>query len=110
MTQAELIDRESKTSALLHLDPRDDVAVALRPLAAGERLEADGRTITLAEDVPDGHKVALRAMQAGETVRKYGWPIGQLTENVAEGAHVHTHNLTTLLKGVEGYRYEPTAA
>lgn len=108
MTQAELIDREPKTRALLHLDPRDDVAVALRPLAAGERLEAAGRTITLAEDVPDGHKVALRPMKAGETVRKYGWPIGQLTEDVAEGAHIHTHNLATLLKGVEGYRYEPS--
>ncbi len=79
-------------------------------IAAGEKLEADGRTVTLAEDVPDGHKVALRAMKAGETVRKFGWPIGQLTDDVAEGAHVHTHNLATLLKGVEGYRYEPAAA
>jgi altronate hydrolase len=110
MTQAELIDREAETRPLLHLDPRDDVAVALRRLAAGERLEAAGRTVVAAEDIPDGHKIALRSMQAGETVRKFGWPIGRLTQDVAEGGHVHTHNLTTLLEGVEGYLYAPAPA
>jgi altronate hydrolase len=109
MTQAELIDRGAEIRALLHLDPRDDVAVALRPLEAGERLEVAGEAITLAEAVPDGHKVALRAMKAGETLRKFGWPIGRVTSDVAAGAHVHTHNLVTLLKGVEGYGYEPAA-
>ncbi|HEX5181520.1 MAG TPA: altronate dehydratase family protein [Allosphingosinicella sp.] len=103
MTQADLIDREAETRALLHLDPRDDVAVALRPLSAGERLEVDGKAILVAEDIAGGHKIALRAMKAGGTVHKFGWPIGRLTRDVAAGAHVHTHNLATLLKGVEGY-------
>lgn len=110
MTQADLIDRAAETAALLHLDPRDDVVIALRPLEAGERLEVDGQTIAVAEDIPDGHKVALRDMQAGETVHKFGWPIGKLTQDVSAGFHVHTHNLATLLRGVEGYSWEPAPA
>jgi len=96
--------------ALLRLDPRDDVAVALRPLVAGERLRVDGIAVQAAELVPQGHKLALRAMAAGQTMRKFGWPIGALTEAVQPGAHVHTHNLATQLAGVEGYAWAPLAA
>ena len=90
----------------LRLDPRDDVAVALRALAAGE--EALG--VRLREPVAQGHKFALRAIAAGETVRKYGWPIGRATAAVAAGAHVHSHNLATSLSGEEGYRWDPLPA
>jgi altronate hydrolase len=77
--------------ALLQLHPDDDVAVAL--CAQG--------------GVPAGHKAAVRDLGAGAVVRKYGWPIGRLTAPVAAGAHVHNHNLETLLTGVEAYRYAP---
>ncbi len=105
MTQAELLEAAAACRALLHLDPRDDVAVALTDLARGTRVEAVGRMIALRDDIPNGHKVALRDMEAGETVRKYGWPIGILTAAAAAGSHVHSHNLSTLLSGVEGYAY-----
>src|SRR5947209_1899637 len=107
MTQANLIDATRSTGAVLHLNPRDDVAVALRELAAGERLEIAGREIEVREAIPNGHKIALRDIPVGETVRKYGWPIGALTAPVRAGGHVHTHNLKTLLSGVEGYGYAP---
>ncbi len=110
MTQAELLQAAAAGRALLLLDPGDDVAVALTALAKGARAEAGGIAIALGEDVPAGHKVALRAMAAGETVRKYGWPIGILTAAVAAGGHVHSHNLKTLLSGVEGYAWRPLAA
>jgi altronate hydrolase len=84
--------------------------VALRALEAGERLEVGGRSIEVREAVENGHKVALRDMAAGATVRKFGWPIGALTAPVRAGEPVHTHNLRTLLSGVEGYRYEPVRA
>ncbi|MGQ0661548.1 UxaA family hydrolase [Sphingosinicella sp.] len=90
---------------LLTLHPDDDVAVALRPLDAGERLDVE-----IAEAIPRGHKVALRALPAGAEVRKYGSPIGRLTAPVAAGDHVHSHNLVTLLTGVEGYDYSPAPA
>ncbi len=109
MTQAELLQAAAAGRALLRLDPVDDVAVALTALAKGTRAEAGGATIELRDDVPAGHKVALRDMAAGETVRKYGWPIGLLTAGVAAGGHVHSHNLETLLSGVEGYAWRPPA-
>ena len=107
MPQADLLARA--TAKILHLDPRDDVAVALEPLAPGARVEASGGSIEVRTDIPYGHKVALRDMAAGETVRKYGWPIGRLSRNVSAGEHVHSHNLATLLSGVEGYAYDPLA-
>ncbi|MBV9931454.1 MAG: altronate dehydratase [Alphaproteobacteria bacterium] len=110
MTQAIPLDLAADRRALLRLDPRDDVAVALRAIGAGEWVEAGGDAIEAREPVPNGHKLALRDMAAGETVRKFGWPIGRLTAAVPAGAHVHTHNLATLLAGVEGYSYEPLAA
>src|SRR6185437_12342493 len=40
-------------------------------------------------------------------VRKFGWPIGRVTLRISAGAHVHSHNLSTLLEGEERYEYEP---
>jgi altronate hydrolase len=110
MTQADLLDLAADMRALLRLDPRDDVAVALRALQPGERLGLGEAIVDVREPVPNGHKVALRDLAAGETVRKFGWPIGRLTAAVRAGEHVHAHNLATLLDGVEGYAYAPTAA
>ena len=82
------------------LDPADDVAVALRDLAAGERVRvragADIAELVLLADVPLGHKLALRALAAGAVVRKYGEPIGGASAAIAAGAHVHVHNLKSL--------------
>ncbi|MBP7705532.1 MAG: altronate dehydratase [Caulobacter sp.] len=88
-------------SPILRVDPRDDVAVALRDLIAGERIEA----LTVAVDIPKGHKIALRAVAAGDPVRKYGFPIGLASAAIAPGDHVHSHNLETALKGEENYRF-----
>ena len=93
--------------SLLHIDPRDDVAVALRPVLAGEAI-AEG--VTAAVDIAAGHKVALHPIAAGEEVRKYGWPIGRARTAISAGEHVHTHNLVTGLSGVEDYSYLPIPA
>jgi altronate hydrolase len=85
----------------------DDVAVALRDLAAGERVVLDGVAIDLADAIPRGHKFALRSAGAGEPIRKYGQVIGRATAPIARGAHVHSHNLATLLAGVNEYRFAP---
>ncbi|TMJ19880.1 MAG: altronate dehydratase [Alphaproteobacteria bacterium] len=101
MSQADPLPADAP--ALLKLDPGDDVAVALRDLAAGERVES----LPIAEAVPTGHKVALADLEAGATVRKFGSPIGRATQPIRAGQHVHSHNLATLLGGVEGYAFEP---
>jgi altronate hydrolase len=97
--------------ASLHVvSPDDDVAVALREIEAGERLEVAGRAVQATEHVPRGHKIALRDVPAGESVRKFGWPIGRATQGIRAGALVHTENLATRLEGLNEYRYEPGSA
>jgi altronate hydrolase len=97
--------------ASLHLvSTGDDVAVAIREIEAGERLEVSGLSVQAAERIPRGHKIALRDVPAGESVRKFGWPIGRATQNIGAGALVHTGNLATRLEGLNEYRYEPGSA
>src|SRR4051794_4680536 len=86
------------TQSVLKIDPRDDVAVALAPLAGGD-LVVDG--VLAAGEIPAGHKVALRPIKKGQDVRKYGWPIGHALADIAAGEHVHSHNLATNLAGTE---------
>ncbi len=92
---------------LVRITPRDMVAVALRPLKAGDTVSFGDGEVTLTEDLPMGHKAALREIRKGEAVIKYGFPIGEATEDIPEGAHVHTHNMHTLLSGEKEYTWEP---
>ncbi len=85
------------------ISPIDNVAVALEALTKGE--EALG--VTLAEDIPAGHKFALREISEGENIIKYGSPIGRATSSVGVGAWVHTHNTKTNLDGILEYKYNP---
>jgi (2R)-sulfolactate sulfo-lyase subunit alpha len=57
-------------------------------METGETLQA-----VAAEDIPLGHKIALRPLAAGEKVIKYDVPIGKAVGDIAAGRHVHTHNL-----------------
>ena len=81
--------------AALVISARDNVATALEPLEAGRQLEIDGARITTLQQIPPGHKVALRRIAAGEAVVKYGSPIGLASADIAAGAHVHPHNLAS---------------
>ena len=92
---------------LVRITPQDAVAVALRPVKAGETVSWGEGTLTLKEDIPMGHKAALRDIRKGETVIKYGYPIGEATEEIPKGTHVHTHNLRTLLSGEKEYEWHP---
>lgn len=94
----------------LRIAPDDDVAVALQDLERGEDVEIGSTTITLLDSIARGHKFAVRARRAGEPVRRYGWPIGRATAEIRVGAHVHTHNVQTLLAGLDSYRFEPLAS
>ncbi len=77
----------------LLLNSRDDVGIATQALTAGQQLDCNGQPIHLAESIGRGHKFALRSIQAGSPVLKYGFPIGIASENISQGQHVHTHNL-----------------
>jgi altronate hydrolase len=87
----------------------DNVAVAIRPLVPGETVEAGGVRVTVRAEIPAGHKIALRNLDLGEPVVKYGFPIGAVTSPVAAGEWVHSHNLKTRLEGMNEYVYSPAA-
>ena len=57
----------------------------------------------------NGHKYAIKPILKGENVIKYGSPIGHATCDIAEGEHVHTHNLKTNLKDNLEYEYKPVS-
>lgn len=76
------------------IDKADNVATALTPLTVGRvRLLGDGESeeATACEDIPQGHKLALRNMPEGEMVVKYGVVIGRMTKPVPAGSWVHLH-------------------
>ncbi len=81
----------------------DNVAVVLRPFKKGEVVEG----VTLLEDIPQAHKVALKEIKKGEDVMKYGNPIGHATKDIHIGEHVHTQNVATNLDTVITYEYKP---
>jgi hypothetical protein len=84
----------SPEKTLLHLAPTDQVAVALRDIAAGETLSLGNGEQTIATGpVPFGFKIAVRAIAAGEKVTKYRVPIGSASTAIAVGEMVHVHNL-----------------
>jgi len=78
----------------------DNVAVALENLKAGDVVEVKVREktykIELREDIPYGHKVAIRDIERGSKIIKYGEVIGVATEDIAVGSHVHIHNIKSL--------------
>ena len=78
---------------LLH--PDDNVLVCVRDLRLGEPVRIDGVAVTLSQDIALGHKIARRALRAGDKVLRYGAAIGSLTHDVAAGGHIHSHNLTS---------------
>jgi (2R)-sulfolactate sulfo-lyase subunit alpha len=86
---------------VLH-DPDDSVAViVVEGIKAGTPLTGlvldEDRTIELEcrQDIPIGHKVALKDMKVGDTVIKYGVDIGKVVQPIRKGEHAHVHNIKT---------------
>lgn len=78
-------------SPVIRIHPTDNVVIARAQLLGGTVLAGEG--VSVSGLVPPGHKVATRAIAAGEPVRRYGQVIGTATQPIAPGQHVHTHNL-----------------
>ena len=89
------------THGILMHEPDDDVGVAVADLRAGSEIGAitlEGRpvgTVRLVDDVPLGHKVAMREIASGKDVIEYGRVIAVATQAAVRGAHVHMHNIRT---------------
>src|SRR5689334_8091401 len=80
-------------NAVIHLHGSDDIAVARVPLSAGQVVRVAGREITAEDPIPAGHKIALAAIPAEETIVRYGQVMGRAKIRIEPGRHVHTHNV-----------------
>ncbi|MFT4068176.1 UxaA family hydrolase [Paraburkholderia sp.] len=87
--------------AVLH-EREDTVGVAVvEGIDAGVMLHAwimdDDEVVTVVaqQDIPIGHKVALKDMAVGDTVYKYGIDIGKVVAPIRTGEHAHVHNIRT---------------
>ena len=83
------------------IDAKDNVAVAIEPIAKGDAAVyvCEGKEVSLPalEDITIYHKLATRDIAKGEPVVKYGEHIGVASSDIKAGEHVHVHN-------VEGHR------
>jgi (2R)-sulfolactate sulfo-lyase subunit alpha len=86
---------------VLH-DPKDTVAVVVvegvkagQPLTGWIMDEDRMINITAAQDIPIGHKLALKDIKTGDTIIKYGEDIGKAVADIKTGAHAHVHNIKT---------------
>ena len=84
---------EGKSRKLLRIHRDDNVLIVVAPILAGDCDLIDGKEVAFKQTIAIGHKVAARAIAAGEKIYKCGVPIGSAKEAIPAGAHIHLHNL-----------------
>ena len=76
---------------------QDNVATAIRDIEDGKTatigIEDETLIVRAIQPIPLGHKLALRRIQSGEEILKYGTVIGRATQDIQVGEHVHVHNV-----------------
>ncbi len=77
----------------LLLSAKDNVLVARINAAEGLTVTLESGAVQLSRPIPMAHKIARRAIAQGDTILKYGMPIGIATAPIAAGEHVHIHNI-----------------
>ncbi|MBR6539015.1 MAG: UxaA family hydrolase, partial [Bacteroides sp.] len=94
----------------LKINSSDNVAVAIENLTAGDNIIIDNQPIVLNDDIPAGHKFALKDFAENEAVIKYGYPIGHATMAKKRGDWMNENNIQTNLSGLLDYTYQPVDA
>ena len=91
----------------LKIHEDDNVVVAINTLAPGTVVDLGDVQVTAGEEIPAGHKMAIKDIVCGEAVTKYGFRIGNAKEDIKAGQWIHTHNVKTALGDLLDYTYEP---
>ena len=74
----------------------------------GENITVNNKNIiTIQEDIPAGHKIALKDFNVDENIIKYGYPIGHTITPISQGSWINEKNIRTNLKGILNYEYTP---
>lgn len=80
------------------------MAVTRRAVRPEEVVTLAGRSVRIAEAIPANHKVAIQEITAGQTIRKFGQPIGSAVTAIPVGHWVHVHNVS-IERERAGYEY-----
>jgi altronate hydrolase len=78
---------------ILKIHPKDNVLVALTDLKAGEKVEYEGQTITLINDISAKHKFSQVALAPEQEITMYGSLVGKAVESIPEGGALTIHNV-----------------
>jgi altronate dehydratase small subunit len=86
-------------AVIIHED--DSVAIAIEEIAKGEMvslktLDKKDMLFEALNDIPMYHKIALKPIKKGQPILKYGEHIGQASEDIEKGSHVHEHNVESV--------------
>ncbi|MGO4887449.1 UxaA family hydrolase [Anaerobacillus sp. MEB173] len=83
----------------IHLvEPQDNTATVIsREMTKGRvvsiEIDGDEKNIEILNDIPYGHKIAVRPIKKGDAILKYGLSIGTALVDIEVGDHVHIHNI-----------------
>lgn len=86
---------------LVHEDGDSVGVITVEGVKAGDELtgwvmkEDETIKFKVLDDIPIGHKVALKDLKPGDTVIKYGVDIGKVVAPIKKGEHLHVHNVKT---------------
>ncbi len=94
----------------IKIHDEDNVLVVLRTYTTGETIEFNGIKIRANDDIPKGHKIAIKEIKKNDVVIKYGQPIGFVLEDIVPGDHIHVHNTKTKLRGTNDYSFNQNLA
>jgi len=85
------------------MEQKDNVATLLSGIEEGSQVQIEigerNFTVQAKEPIPYGHKIALKDIDKGGEVIKYGEVIGRAIDHIKEGTHVHVHNTESLSAG-----------
>lgn len=102
-----VMEKKGAIKDIMELNPCDNVVVALHPIKKGTIISEGELYLTVLNDIPQGHKIALSDLKKDDDVIKYCAPIGHVTTDVKPGEWLHTHNVKTNLNDELEYSYEP---
>lgn len=93
----------------IKINPADTVVVCLQAQKKGDEIAIDGKSISVNQDTPAGHKVLIVDTPQGTDIIKYGYPIGHAMKDLKAGDWVNEDNLKTNLSGTLEYTYNPVS-
>jgi altronate hydrolase len=97
------------TNGYLQVHPDDDLLVALRDQPKGSRVQWNGHSFALTQTIPAKQKVALRDIAAGDRVQMYGITVGKAVHAIGQGGLITTQNLLHATDAASGDALPPFA-